>query len=133
VLSSWTIGKTNRFRAAVVVKPVINWYSFALTTDGIRWANYNFPGPPWEHAEHYLSISPISLVGNVMTPTMVMVGEQDHRTPPSESEQYYQALKIRKIDTALVRIPGASHDIASRPSQLISKVAHILRWFEDQH
>jgi acylaminoacyl-peptidase len=48
----------------------------------------------------------------------------------SESEQLYQALKLRKIDTALVRVPGASHDIAARPSQLVAKAAHILGWFE---
>ena len=57
-------------------------------------------------------------------------GEVDYRTPMSESEQYYQALKLRGVDTALVRIPEASHGIAARPSHLISKVAHILAWFE---
>ena len=61
---------------------------------------------------------------------MLLTGEADYRTPMSESEQYYQALKIRKIDTVLVRIPDASHGIASRPSNLIAKVAHILAWFE---
>ena len=69
-------------------------------------------------------------MGNVKTPTMLLTGEQDYRTPMSESEQYYQALKLRKVDAALVRIPGASHSIANRPSQLIAKVAHILKWFE---
>jgi len=61
---------------------------------------------------------------------MLLTGEVDYRTPISESEQYYQALKLRKIDTALVRIPDASHGITARPSNLISKVAHILKWFE---
>lgn len=91
---------------------------------------YWFPGLPWENAEQYLKRSPLSLVGNVKTPTMVITGEEDYRTPIAESEQYYQALKLRKIDTVLVRIPGASHEISRRPSQLISKVAHILAWFE---
>ena len=131
VLSSWTVGMTDRFAAAVVAKPVINWYSFALTADFYQmFYRYWFPGPPWEHMEHYMKRSPLSLVGNVTTPTMLLTGESDYRTPMSESEQYYQALKIRKIDTALVRIPGASHSIAKRPSQLIAKVAHILKWFE---
>jgi dipeptidyl aminopeptidase/acylaminoacyl peptidase len=61
---------------------------------------------------------------------MLITGEADYRTPISEAEQYYEALKLRRIDTALVRVPGASHDIAARPSQLIAKVAHVLAWFE---
>jgi acylaminoacyl-peptidase len=131
VLSSWAVGKTDRFRAAVVAKPVINWYSFVLTSDSYNfYYKYWFPGFPWDHPDHYLKRSPLSLVGNVTTPTMLMTGEADHRTPISESEQYYQALKLRKIDTALVRIPDASHGIAARPSNLIAKVAHILEWFE---
>ncbi len=131
VLTSWIIGKTNRFRAAVVAKPVINWYSFALTSDSYNfYYQYWFPGPPWEYTEHYMKRSPISLVGNVNTPTMLLTGESDHRTPISETEQYYQALKLRKVETMMVRIPGAGHGIAARPSNLIAKVAHILAWFD---
>jgi acylaminoacyl-peptidase len=131
VLSGWIVGKTGRFSAAVVAKPVINWYSWALTADNYAFFyKYWFPGPPWEHMEHYMKRSPLSLVGNVTTPTMLLTGEVDYRTPMSESEQFYQALKLRKVDAALVRIPGASHGIADRPSQLIAKVAHILKWFE---
>ncbi len=131
VLTSWIVGKTNRFRAAVVAKPVINWYSFVLTSDGYNFFyKYWFPGFPWDMPEHYLKRSPLSLVGNVTTPTMLLTGEADYRTPISESEQYYQALQLLKIETVMVRIPGASHGIAARPSNLIAKVAHILEWFE---
>lgn len=131
VLSSWVIGKTDRFRAAVVAKPVINWYSFVLTTDHYDFFyKYWFPGFPWDHPEHYLARSPLSLVGNVKTPTMLLTGEDDYRTPMSESEQYYQALKLRRVETVLVRVPGASHRIAARPSNLIAKVLHVLKWFE---
>jgi acylaminoacyl-peptidase len=131
VLTSWTIGKTDRFRAAVVAKPVINWYSFVLHADnpGV-YAKYWFPGNPWEYLEHYMKRSPISLVGNVNTPTMLLTGESDYRTPISESEQYYTALKLNGVPASMVRIPGASHGIASKPSNLISKVLHILGWFE---
>jgi dipeptidyl aminopeptidase/acylaminoacyl peptidase len=131
VLTAWIVGKTDRFRAAVVAKPVIHWTSFVLTADEYPFfTKYWFSGMPWEVIDEYWARSPLSLVGHVKTPTMLLTGEADHRTPISESEQYYQALKLRGVDTALVRIPGASHGIAARPSQLIAKVAHILAWFE---
>jgi acylaminoacyl-peptidase len=131
VLSAWIVGKTNRFRAAVVCKPIVNWYSAALTTDFYPQLTGSwFPAPPWEKPEEYLKRSPLALVGNVSTPTMLMTGEEDHRTPITESEQFYQALKLRKVDTALVRVPGSSHDIGARPSQMIAKVGCILKWFE---
>jgi acylaminoacyl-peptidase len=131
VLTSWIVGKTDRFRAAVVAKPVINWTSFVLTSDNYNYYyRYWFPGFPWDHPEHYRSRSPLSLVGNVTTPTMLLTGEVDYRTPISESEQYYQALKLRRVPSALVRIPEASHGLASRPSYLVAKVQHILEWFE---
>ncbi len=130
VLSSWIVGKTNRFRAAAVQKPVINWYSFVLNADGLPFFyKYWFPGPPWEHERHYMSRSPISLVGNVTTPTMLITGEEDWRTPMSETEQYYGALKIRGVETAMVRIPDASHAIGE-PSNLIAKIEYILSWFD---
>ncbi|TKB45599.1 S9 family peptidase [Thalassotalea mangrovi] len=130
-LTAWIIGKTDRFKAAVVAKPVINWLSFSLTADGYAYfTQYWMPGMPWEQVDHLWKHSPLSLVGNVSTPTMLLTGEEDYRTPMSETEQYYQALQLRNIDSAMVRIPKASHGIAARPSNLIQKIGYILAWFD---
>ena len=129
IMTAWMIGKNKRFKAAVVVKPVMNWISKTLVADNyFGYANSRYPGQPWENFETYWKFSPLSLVGNISTPTMVMVGMDDLRTPPSEAKQLYHALKLRKIETVLVEIPGASHGIANKPSNLISKVAHVLAW-----
>ena len=129
IMTAWMIGKNKRFKAAVVVKPVMNWISKTLVADNyFGYANSRYPGQPWENFETYWKFSPLSLVGNISTPTMVMVGMNDLRTPPSEAKQLYHALKLRKIETVLVEIPGASHGIANKPSNLISKVAHVLAW-----
>ncbi|QIB66403.1 S9 family peptidase [Kineobactrum salinum] len=129
-LTAWIVGKTDRFRAAVAAKPVINWTSFVLTADvSPYFSRYWFGEMPWENPDAYWQRSPLSLVGNVVTPTMLLTGEKDLRTPMPETEQFYQALKLRGIDTAMVRVPGAYHTIARRPSQLIAKVEAILAWF----
>ena len=131
IATAYAVGLTNRFNAAVAAKPVINWLSKPLTADSMVGQIYHqFPGPPWEHLEHYWERSPLSLVGNVTTPTMLLTGEDDRRTPISETEQFYQALRLQGIDSVMVRMPDTSHGIASRPSRLISKVDHILAWFE---
>ena len=131
IMTAWMIGSNNRFRAAAVVKPVMNWISKTLTADNYYgYAHYRYPGQPWENMETYMKFSPISLVGNIQTPTLVMVGTADLRTPLSEAKQLYHALKLRKIETALVEVPGAYHFISSRPSQLITKIEHIVAWFE---
>ncbi len=131
IMTAWIVGKTDRFRAAVSEKPVINWISKTLTAD--NWFNYfgnRYEGLPWEDPEPYWKFSPLSLVGNVSTPTMVLTGSLDLRTPLSESYQLFHALKFRGIDTAVVRIPGAFHNMSRRPSELIAKVANQIAWFE---
>ncbi|WP_395611664.1 prolyl oligopeptidase family serine peptidase [Allosphingosinicella sp.] len=131
VLTAWIVGKTNRFRAAATQKPVIDWSSFVLTSDGPGiYSRYWFGHYPWEDPQGFWARSPLSLVGNVQTPTLVVVGSEDYRTPVSESEQYYTALQMRGVPTALVKVPGASHGgIASRPSQSGAKAGAILAWF----
>ena len=131
IATAYAIGLTDRFNAAVAAKPVINWLSKTLTADSMVGQIYHqFPGPPWENLEHYWKRSPLSLVGNVTTPTMLLTGEDDRRTPISETEQFYQALRLKGVDSAMIRLPETSHGIASRPSRLITKVDHILAWFE---
>ena len=134
VLSSWIIGHTDRFAAAVVMKPVTNWYSFVGTTDGADWY-YNFKKLPWEDPSEHLRRSPITYVGNVKTPTMLIDGELDLRTPIEETEQYYRALKFRKVDTAMVRLADEYHgfnaDFTLRhPSNRLSQILYLRGWFE---
>ncbi|MFP4228466.1 MAG: prolyl oligopeptidase family serine peptidase [Salinivenus sp.] len=129
--TAWIVGQTDRFRAAVSQKPVINWISKTLGADNYySYANYRYPGQPWENPMDYWEVSPISVVGEVETPTMLIVGDEDRRTPTWEAQQFYHGLQLRGVETAYVEMPGASHGIASRPSQLIGKVDHVLAWFD---
>jgi len=131
VLTAWIVGKTNRFKAAATQKPVINWASTVLTTDVATFMpKYWFAKLPWEDPSSYWRRSPLSLVGSVTTPTLVVVGDRDFRTPVSDSEQYYQALQLKGVPTALVKVPDASHGgLAARPSQSAARVSAILAWF----
>ena len=132
ILTAWIVGKTDRFKAAAAQKPVINWASMALTSDGAPFfGRYWMGSMPWENYQSYWSRSPLSLVGNVKTPTLVVVGSDDYRTPASEAEQYYAALKLKGVPTAFVKVPDASHGgIAARPSQSAAKAAAIIAWFD---
>ena len=131
IMTAWIVGKTDRFRAAVSQKPVVNWISKTLTAD--NWYGYYFSrydGLPWENPDPYWEFSPLSLAGDIDTPTLIITGEEDLRTPLSESYQLFHALKMREIDTAVIRLPGASHDMSRRPSQLMAKIANIVAWFD---
>jgi dipeptidyl aminopeptidase/acylaminoacyl peptidase len=132
ILTAWLIGKTDRFKAAASQKPVINWTSMALTSDGIQFFGPYWMGAlPWENYQSYWARSPLSLMANVKTPTLVVVGAEDYRTPVSEAEQLYSALKLKGVPTMLVKVPNASHGgIAARPSQAAAKAAAIIAWFD---
>ena len=131
VLTAWIIGKTDRFKASVVAKPVINWTSMIGTSDIYTFmTRYWFTDLPWNDYQQYWDRSPLSLVGNVTTPTMVLTGELDVRTPMAESEQYYGALRLQGVESSFVRIQGAYHGIAAKPSNLARKIGYILTWFD---
>lgn len=133
VLTCWMIDRTTRFRAAASLYPVINWYSWALTSDLPSFGTlYWFSGPPWEKPDEYVKRSVLSYVDKVTTPTMLATGEDDYRTPISEAEQYYAALKLRKVESVLVRFPGEPHGMSSRPSHQAAKTLYVVDWFE-QH
>lgn len=131
ILTAWLVVKTDRFKAAVSQKPVINWETLAYTSDGyIYFTKYWFDGPPTKAPEEYRRRSPLSYVDKVTTPTMLMTGEEDWRTPITEAEQFYQALQLHQVDTMLVRVPKSSHSIAARPSRIWMKLDYITNWFD---
>jgi dipeptidyl aminopeptidase/acylaminoacyl peptidase len=127
-LTAWIVGHTDRFRAAVSMAPVINWYSFVGTTDGYHF-HRGFKKFPWEDPLSYAVRSPLHYVGNVTTPTMVMTGENDLRCRISQSEEYFRALRINKVDSVLVRMPDEYHGFR-RPSHRLMRQLYLRAWFE---
>lgn len=128
VLTAWIVGHTDRFAAAVSMRPVINWHSFVGTTDGPNWY-YQFRKFPWEDPMEYALRSPLHYVANVKTPTMIMTGEADLRTPIGQSEEFYRALKMLRKETLLVRMPEEYHGWR-RPSHQLAQQLYLLAWFE---
>ena len=130
VLTTYAIGRTDRFRAAAALRPVTDWTVQALTSDiQAETVRHWVPGNPWDNHEDYWRRSTLSLVGNVKTPTLLIDGEADYRTPIEQSEAYYGALKIRGIDTMMVRLPEAGHGMG-RPSQWLQSILTVVEWYD---
>jgi dipeptidyl aminopeptidase/acylaminoacyl peptidase len=129
VLTAWTVGHTDRFAAASANCPVIDWLSFVGTTDGATWY-YNFQKLPWEDPSEHLRRSPLTYVGNVKTPTMLMTGVNDLRTPIPQTEQFYSALKLRKVPTAMLRFNDEWHGTTSTPSNFMRTQLYLRYWFD---
>ncbi len=129
VLTAWTVGHTDRFAAAASLCPVTNWLSFVGETDGAGW-HRNFERPFWEDPSEHLRRSPIMYVGNVKTPTLLMTGVLDLRTPMPQSEEFYSALKMRGVPTALVRMNNEYHGTSSTPSNFLRTQLYLRSWFD---
>ncbi|MEM9084959.1 MAG: S9 family peptidase [Pseudomonadota bacterium] len=132
ILTAWVVGQTNRFKAAASHKPVINWTTMALMADAYAYfGRYWMGAQPWEQPEQYWARSPLAAAANITTPTLVLVGAQDYRTPRSEAEQFYGALNILGVDTALVVTPDSSHNnLSQSPSQQAARTDSVIAWFE---
>jgi acylaminoacyl-peptidase len=131
LLTAWIVTQTGRFAAAVSQYPVTNWITQTGSSDiglaMMRWMK----AAPWENPQQYISHSPVFFADKVTTPTMVLTGEEDWRTPIGQSEEFYFALKARKVDSVLVRVPKEPHGIrGAYPSHRVAKIEHILGWME---
>ncbi len=130
VLSSWAIGQTDRFAAAAVRCPVTNWMSFAGTADIVQWAYHRFDGYFWENPDKWLEHSPLMHVGKVKTPVLLMTGELDLRTPMSQTEEYYAALKVLGVPSVMLRFNEEYHGTSSKPSNFLRTQLYIMDWFQ---
>ncbi len=129
VLTAWTVGHTDRFRAASANCAVIDWISFVGNTDSPNWYR-NFAHYPWEDPSEHLRRSPLMYAGNVKTPTMLMTGVLDLRTPIPQTEEFYEALKVLKVPTAMVRFNNEWHGTSSTPSNFLRTQLYLRYWFE---
>jgi len=131
LMTAWIVGKNSRFRAAATQLPVVNWTSWLLTSDN---PGQYFPGwfarRPWEDPNGFWARSPLSLVGHVSTPTLIVAAEDDYIARVTEAEEYFSALELQGVPTMFMTIPGVGHNTAAQhPSQSAAKTAAIIAWF----
>jgi dipeptidyl aminopeptidase/acylaminoacyl peptidase len=133
VLTNWTIGHTDRFKAAVSQRSIADWRDFWYTADFTLFLPTWFRGAPWEDEADFKARSPITYVDKINTPSMFIEGEADLRTPPGAGgEQMFRALKYRRVPTVMVRFPGETHELSrsGQPSHRVERLEHIVRWFD---
>jgi dipeptidyl aminopeptidase/acylaminoacyl peptidase len=129
VLSSWVIGKTDRFAAAAVRCPVIDWISMAGHTDVPLFTYSFFKKPFWDDPTDWLAHSSLMTVGRVTTPTLLMTGILDRRTPMPQTEEYYAALKMKGVPTRLLQFNEEYHGTGSKPSNYVRTQLYMMSWF----
>jgi dipeptidyl aminopeptidase/acylaminoacyl peptidase len=123
-LSTWIVGQTDRFKAAVPENPVTNWVSFYGVSDiGVWFAVEELGGHPHEIPEIYAKCSPITYAHRCKTPTLMVQGEHDWRCPPEQSEQFYTVLKANGCTVEMLRFPNSAHG-ASIAGALPVRKAH---------
>lgn len=131
-MTNWLSATTDRFAAAVTSRSITNWESWYGTSDAQRLTEYEFGGAPWEVRDVYRRLSPISHVEKVTIPTLIISGENDWRTPPTDGEQWFMALKKRNVPVELVNYPRSTHDLSrtGEPWLLVDRLERIRSWFD---
>ncbi|HVH11045.1 MAG TPA: S9 family peptidase [Gemmatimonadales bacterium] len=130
VLSSWVIGHTNRFAAAAVRCPVIDWISMAGETDIPLFTYSFFHQPFWDKPDEWLAHSSLMQVGHITTPTLLMTGELDRRTPIPQTEEFYSALRVRGVPAVMLRFNDEYHGTGSKPSNFMRTQLYMMSWFQ---
>jgi dipeptidyl aminopeptidase/acylaminoacyl peptidase len=128
ILTNYVITKSQRFHGAITgASEVLYIANYGHDHYQYQWEMEL--GLPWENREAWERISPFNDVDKITTPTLVIGGKEDWNVPINNSEQLYQALKRRGIDTQLVVYPGESHGIA-RPSFIRDRYERYLAWYD---
>ncbi len=130
-MTNWLTATTDRFHVAVTSRSITNWESWYGTSDAQGLTEFEFFGPPWEQRDLYRRLSPISYAENVTAPTLIIHSENDYRTPIGDGEQWFMALKKRRIPVEMVRYPRSSHGLSrtGEPWLLVDRLERIRSWF----
>ena len=133
LLTDWTVGHTTRFAAAVAQRDIASWADWWYTADFTLFQASWFKAAPFDDPEDFKARSPITYINNVKTPMMFILGEADWRTPTyAGGEEFFRALKYKKIPTVMVRFPGETHELSrsGQPWHRIERLEHITGWFD---
>lgn len=133
LLTNWALTQTTRFKAAVSQRSIADWEAWWYAADFTLFTPSWFEGPPWAEQDDFTRRSPIEYVDKIVTPLMLIDGDEDRRTPPSAGgEAMFRALKLRKVPVVMVRFPGEGHELSrsGAPWHRVDRLRHIVAWFD---
>ena len=132
-LTNWIVGRTDRFKAAVTCRSVVDMRMLFLTGDisGGEWASIEFGRKPWEDPDYFDSISPLSLAPNMRTPLLIQHAERDLRTTVGQGEALFTVLRSLKRPVRFMRVPDESHELTrgGTPFRRAENLVQIRDWF----
>lgn len=131
-MTAWIIGHTDRFKAAIPMRGVYNFYSFPFTTDIPHFTEVEFGGLLWTNPQKHWEYSPIAYANKVKTPTLIIHSENDFRAPMPDAEQFYAALRLHGVTAEFVRYADEGHELSrsGRPDRRVDRLERIAAWFK---
>jgi dipeptidyl aminopeptidase/acylaminoacyl peptidase len=128
-MTSWLVGHTNQFKAAVAQNAVTDLNAMWGLSDIQSWTEWEFGGKPWEVPAAMRERSPLTHAANVKTPTLILHARDDRRVPLPLGRMYYQALKSRGVPTQMVIYPDEGHGMR-QPKHQEDVLRRVLAWFD---
>jgi len=131
-MTNWIVGHTDRFKAAVTLRSVVNFISDDGTRDGAYGHEEDFKGFLFDQFDQYWEASPLKYAANVKTPTLILHSDNDFRVPLEQGEQWFRALKHYGVTTELVIFPRENHNLTrtGEPKHLVESMNWQLYWFD---
>jgi dipeptidyl aminopeptidase/acylaminoacyl peptidase len=110
---------------------ISNWFSWYGSSEAQGLTEFEFFGKPWDNWALYQDLSPLKYVHKVRTPTLIVQSEEDHRTPMTDAEQWFMALKKQGVPVEFVRYPRSNHDLSrtGEPWLLVDRLGRLRQWF----
>ncbi|MFL5959766.1 MAG: S9 family peptidase [Gaiellaceae bacterium] len=130
-MTSWIVGHTKRFKAALSERAVNHLVS-AFGSSDVFWVfERQFGGPMWEHVDEWLRMSPATYAREVETPLLVVHSENDLRCNVEQGEHLFTLLRLLGKEVEMLRFPGESHELSrsGSPVHRVQRFEAVLEWF----
>lgn len=127
-MTSWLVGHTDQFRAAVAQNAVTEMNVMWGLSDIQSWTQHELSGLPWEVPDKMREHSPFAHAGNIRTPTLILHSRDDRRCPLPMGKMFHQALLSRGVPTQMVIYPDEGHGI-KQPKHQVDVLQRTLAWF----